>query len=322
MHLFDSRPVKVKLVDLFGGLFAKPPDDEKDHPNWIARLQALLERAEREEASEHFTDIKVPLGDYTNDFRVFRPRPGGPAGGPEARPLLIWIHGGGFCMGTARANKDFLMELAGRWDGLVVSVGYRLAPAHKYPVGMNDVFESIRHIVYSEEFEFDRGKIFIGGESAGGILSALSANFVREELPDIKLAGVYLNCGVLSLDEEKSKKSKYLNGYFLDEKLLRFFEKAYVHDVSLWKTDRLLTYNLPLKGLPPFLFHIAEMDVLGEQALDQVKQIQAENGEDMVQFKVFKEIPHGFCSLYPLFKDENKEAIDDLTRWMNSLLNN
>ncbi len=106
-------------------------------------------------------------------IRVFRP-----AESAGRLPGLLWMHGGGMVMGTA-AQEDSLCRLfADRLGIAVVSVDYRLAPEHPYPIPLEDCYSGLRWLATQSDVDTDR--MAIGGASAGGGLAASLAILARD----------------------------------------------------------------------------------------------------------------------------------------------
>ena len=105
--------------------------------------------------------------------RLFRP-----AGVPEPAPALLWIHGGGYVIGTA-AQDDALCRRFSRKLGIAVaSVEYRLAPEHPYPAPLEDCYSALTWLAGLPAVDPDR--VAIGGASAGGGLAAALALLARD----------------------------------------------------------------------------------------------------------------------------------------------
>ncbi|MQY17065.1 alpha/beta hydrolase [Nocardia macrotermitis] len=105
--------------------------------------------------------------------RVFRPAS---VSGP--RPGLLWIHGGGLIMGSAAGDDRKCRALADRLGAIVVSVDYRLAPEYPFPIPLEDCYTGLRWLAAHPDVDTDR--IAIGGDSAGGGLSAALAILARD----------------------------------------------------------------------------------------------------------------------------------------------
>lgn len=113
------------------------------------------------------------LGTVT--VRVHRPPP---TSSPPAAPGLLWIHGGGFVIGTA-AQDDALCRHLSQSLGLVVaSVEYRLAPEHRFPAALEDCYTALQWM--ARQPYVDSSRLAIGGASAGGGLAAALALLARD----------------------------------------------------------------------------------------------------------------------------------------------
>ncbi|WP_336785280.1 alpha/beta hydrolase [Paenibacillus sp. MMO-177] len=97
------------------------------------------------------------------------------------KPCLIYIHGGGWIGGTVFAVENPCRLIAELADAVVFNIDYSLAPEHKFPNGFNDCFNAVQYIYeHAEEYGIDRNRIAVGGDSAGGNLSAAVATKDRD----------------------------------------------------------------------------------------------------------------------------------------------
>lgn len=89
------------------------------------------------------------------------------------RPILFFIHGGGFCLGSVGHENLLASTFALQANVIIVSVGYRLAPKHPFPIPVEDVWTAFEFVSrHGKEFGGDVSKISVMGESAGGTLAA------------------------------------------------------------------------------------------------------------------------------------------------------
>lgn len=99
---------------------------------------------------------------------------------------LVWVHGGGYVMGTAQMNHDICSQFAAMLDILVVSVEYRLAPEDPYPAAFDDCYSVLRWLHNSADvLGVDPHRLGVGGASAGGGLAAAIAQAAhdRQDVP-------------------------------------------------------------------------------------------------------------------------------------------
>ena len=104
-----------------------------------------------------------------------------PAGAEGPLPCLLWLHGGAYVMGTLAENDDRLDRMVLELGCAVVSVGWRLAPEHPYPAGLDDAETVWRRIADNPDvFGVDPDRLVVGGASAGAGLAAALCLRLRE----------------------------------------------------------------------------------------------------------------------------------------------
>jgi acetyl esterase/lipase len=97
------------------------------------------------------------------------------------RPVILWIHGGGYIIGSAKQDDWVCARFAQRLNAIVVSVEYRLAPEHPFPAPLEDCFSAYEFILReAESLGVDPTKIIIAGQSAGGGLAAALALLLHD----------------------------------------------------------------------------------------------------------------------------------------------
>lgn len=110
--------------------------------------------------------------------RVYAPEQRGPTHG---RPALLDIHGGGFVLGNISMEHGFAAAIARELGVVVVAVEYRLAPEDPFPAGVEDCYAALRWMYDdARNLGIDRKRIGVGGQSAGGGLSAATALLARD----------------------------------------------------------------------------------------------------------------------------------------------
>jgi len=134
-----------------------------------------------------------------------------PAGAPTSRPVLYFMHGGGFFCNDHRTGLDQLLEMADRFGATLISTGYRLAPEHPYPAQINDAYAGLLWAAdHADELGVDPERIVVTGYSAGGGLSAALALTVRDK-GGPRLLGQMLMCPMLD-DRNDSVSAMQMDG--------------------------------------------------------------------------------------------------------------
>jgi acetyl esterase/lipase len=96
-------------------------------------------------------------------------------------PALFWIHGGGYVMGDIEQDDRLMKQFVKRIDCVAVSVDYRLAPEHPFPVPVEDCYAGLKWLfAHADELGVEPARIAIGGPSGGGGLTAGLALVVRD----------------------------------------------------------------------------------------------------------------------------------------------
>lgn len=130
------------------------------------KLIRFLERWQR--PTKHAPEIVRLDADVT--LRVFRPP------GERARPGLLWIHGGGMVLGTAKQDDQLCRRITDELGIVVAAVDYRLAPENPYPAPLEDCYAAMRWLSHQPGVE----RVAVGGASAGGGLAAGVALAARD----------------------------------------------------------------------------------------------------------------------------------------------
>jgi len=119
-------------------------------------------------------DLHLPLGGGPTLARVYRT-------GDGPRPLLLWLHGGGFVAGSVVDLDRACSGLARKAGRIVVSLEYRLAPEHPYPAALFDAYDAMCWLAANGWVLGGDGRLAAGGQSAGGALVAGAALKARDE---------------------------------------------------------------------------------------------------------------------------------------------
>jgi len=221
----------------------------------------------------------------------------------DAKKLIIYMHGGGWCRGNIDTYDTHLRDMANRTGMSVLSVEYGLAPENPFSTGLYDVADVYLWVKKTFQKEKDFSSVFLMGDSAGGnIAAACICYFIdnKNSIPDA-FVGIYP-----SLDFSLSQKSydTYGTGYGLTKEITRMYVDHYVVDAK-HKTNYLASPILypHLNKFPITYMLTAELDPLADEQAEfctKLKQAGVEVAQNVVPGvvhpfmlfgKIFPEVP-------------------------------
>lgn len=203
----------------------------------------------------------LEISDVVSDgvaLRVYRPR-----GATGDLPGIVYIHGGGFCIGSVDLEHAGAVLVANAVQAVVVNVEYRLAPEHPYPAGLEDCYTGLKYLASLDGV--DPSRVAVHGQSAGGGLAAATALLARDRGGP---AVAFQSLGIPELDDRLETPSM----------------TAYV-DTPMWSRVQAIksweyylggqpadAYAAParmedLSGLPPAYVATCELDPLRDEGI-------------------------------------------------------
>ncbi|HMI92547.1 MAG TPA: alpha/beta hydrolase [Polyangiales bacterium] len=246
-------------------------------------------------------------------IRIYHPEQGGQRG------ALVFFHGGGFVIGTLDGHDNLCRQLCADAGCVVVSVDYRLAPEHKFPSAVEDAYAATVWVhAHAAELEFDPGKLAVGGDSAGGNLTAAVSMLAKQRGgPKLALqALLYPATDLRTFDRPSSLENA--EGKLLSRADMIWFTAQYLRD----DRDRHDPLASPLaatdlSGLPPALVITAEHDPLRDEGNAYAEALRAAGNS--VQLTCYPGTIHGFMSLYA-FLDQGKAAVRECSEALKAAL--
>jgi len=212
----------------------------------------------------------------TGNLRVYRPS-------ASADRALLYIHGGGFVIGSIATHDSICRRLARDSGRVVCSLEYRLAPEHPFPAAVEDVvaaWETVSAMGFSS--------VAVGGDSAGGNLSAVLA----QTAPGVEAQLlIYPGCDMATRYPSEDLMAADL---LLSDELIRWFLDQYVGDAD--RADPRLS---PLRGvrpdLPPAWVIVAGFDPLRDEGIAMFQRLR--DAGVTAELVRFDSLPHGFLNV-------------------------
>lgn len=194
--------------------------------------------------------------------RLFRPAGAGPL------PLMIFLHGGAFVMGSPESHADMTAQLAVQSGWLVASVDYVVAPEQPFPAAPRQIEEVARWLhAHASELGGDAGRMVVCGDGAGGNLAAGLALALRDT--QIRLAGQLLIYPLCDFGLDHPSYQRQADGPMFRKSSVISILRHYCPDAETRGVDPMLE---PLRaeshaGLPPTYLAVAEFDMLRDSGL-------------------------------------------------------
>ena len=258
-YAFD--PELAPIVEL---LPVSDLSDVEQSRAWIETLIAPL-NANVDTTGVNVDDREIPGPDGAVPVRVYAPAAPAPAAG---RPALLDIHGGGFVVGSIDMEHAVAVQVARELGAVVVAVEYRLAPEYPFPAGVEDCYAALQWMHDdARALGIDAGRIAVGGQSAGGGLTAATVLLARDRGgPPV----CFQFLGIPELDHRLETTSMRT---FVDtpmwhrpnaEKSWRYYLGPDAGEVSPYASPAIAT---DLTGLPPAYVTTMEFDPLRDEGI-------------------------------------------------------
>ncbi|MEP0944640.1 MAG: alpha/beta hydrolase [Rhizobiaceae bacterium] len=224
---------------------------------------------EATEPSARNISIDTPNGEL--ELRLFKPRTA------ESKGSYLHIHGGGWVLGSASAHDERLQQIADNCSLDCVSVEYRLAPENPYPAGPNDCEQAALWLLDGPE-GINNEFLAIGGESAGGHLSALTLLRLRDRMGHCPFHAANLTAGVFDLGQTSSARNWGTRRLILTTLDMQMFASRYVQGRHDYRDPDISPLYANLDGMPAALFSVGTEDLLLDDTLQMATLWHARNG--------------------------------------------
>jgi acetyl esterase len=214
-------------------------------------------------------DISVPGPGGAIPVRVYRSAGEGPL------PLVAYAHGGGWAVGSLDGFDPVLRALANASGAVIASIGYRLAPEHPFPAGLDDVRAAVRWLAENaRELDGDSARVAIAGDSAGGNLATVTARRLRDEggSPLRYQALVYPVCDS-ALNTPSYRASG--EGFGLTALSMKRYWELYLDGADGRSPDASPLQAGDLSGLPPAFVLTVRDDVLRDEGEAYARALEA-----------------------------------------------
>ncbi len=210
-------------------------------------------------------------------------------------PVLVYFHGGGFVIGSVDSHDILCRELARLSGAAVLSLDYRLAPEHPFPTAVHDAWDCVQWLAgQGRALGLDTTRIAVGGDSAGGNLSAVCSLLARDAGLTITLQMLfYPTCSALP---NTPSHQQYTEGYLLDSPTLDWFFDHYLPGVPQRHDWRFAPLHADdHRGVAPAWIGLAECDILVDEGMAYADALRMAGVA--VELEIYRGVTHEFIKL-------------------------
>jgi len=221
----------------------------------------------------------------------------------HALPALVYLHGGGWTIGDLDTHDVLCRSLCLQAEVVVVSVDYRLGPEHPFPAAYEDTLAAFHWTVENaNELGIDASRIAIGGDSAGGNLSAAACLGLRGQV--VQPAFQLLIYPATIMWQDTASYHANGTGYMLTKESIAYYTENYLRnreDAQDWRASPQLAESHA--DLPPALVMTAGFDPLRDEGLMYADALS--NAGVPTQYICFERQIHGFITMGRIMQEAN-----------------
>lgn len=259
--------------------------------------------------SDRARTITIPGPDGTHlPLRIIEPA-------SKPRGVYLHLHGGGWVLGGADMQDPMLERIADNTGQVVVAVEYRLAPEHPYPAGPDDCEAAAAWLVRNARREFGTDALTVGGESAGGHLTAVTVLRMRDRYGYSGFRGANIVYGAFDLAMTPSQRQFGNTRLVLRTIDMQQFYNAFLPTVTDRRVPDISPLYADLHNLCPALFSVGTRDALVDDTLFMHARWVAAGNE--AELAVYPGGAHGF-TLFP--NDLARAATARMDGFLNRVL--
>jgi len=247
-------------------------------------------------------------------IRIYRPQ----NKDDRTLPIMMYFHGGGMMVGSLELYNTICQRLCDRSGVIIIAVGYRLAPEHKFPCAIDDCYAAL---LWTKQYALSLGgdpeKLAVGGDSAGGMLAAVMTLLTRERSgPSLRFQ--LLIYPAVGKRRDYGSYAEFAKGYFGEMEQLTWFYAQYLTSPEQLNNPYVSPIlNDDFSDLPPAFVITAGYDILRDEAEHYAQLLQ--------EARVPTELHRYESTFHPFLNaagavDVGKQAIDECAQKLRAAL--
>ncbi len=269
--------VKQRIRDTFGSWGADKPLAEM-RQEWEELFSAPSAEAQSE---------RVSAGGVEAEWIT--------APGASADRVLLYLHGGGYALGSVRSHWDLIARLSAAGGCRGLGLDYRLSPEHPFPAPVEDATAAYRWLL---EQGIRPSNIAVAGDSAGAGLTAATLVALRDAGTELPAAGVMISPWVDLEAEGESMQTRAELDPMVQRPLILGMAETYLAGADP-RAPLAAPLHAKLEGLPPLLIHVGDHETLLDDATRFAARARAAGVDTTLEpwdemfhvFQLFTELP-------------------------------
>ncbi|WP_101047785.1 alpha/beta hydrolase [Macromonas nakdongensis] len=257
-------------------------------PHKMARVEAL-QIPTRDGATLH-AELVVPHPHGPDDAHAAGHTPA-----PRPWPVLLYLHGGGFTIGSVATHASLCRHLAHLAHCAVLSVDYRLAPEHTFPTAVHDAWDALQWLhAQAPALGLDPARLAVGGDSAGGTLGIVTALQARDAGLPLRLQLLFYPGCAAHADTPSHR--TFAHGFVLEADSIAWFFGQYLNTPADREDWRFSPLNAPdLDGAAPVWMGLAECDPLVDEGVMMADRFRLAGVP--VDLEIYRGVTHEFIKM-------------------------
>ncbi|OJG81582.1 alpha/beta hydrolase fold protein [Enterococcus pallens] len=283
----------------------------------VEEARALLEKVQDSPVEKFDVDSRDETWDLGEqgsiNVRIIKPKDT-----TEKLPVILYIHGAGWVLGSAHTHDKLVRELSVRTNSIVFVPEYDRSPEAKYPVAIEQSYATLLKLVEEVEDNYDIGRITVAGDSVGGNMATVITMLAKDRQgPKINQQLLYYPVTNHSFDTDSY--NQFATDYFLAKDGMKWFWDNYLpegQDTTIKTISPLQATKEELTGLPAAMILNGEADVLRDEGEEYARHLR-DAGVDVSQVR-FQGMIHDFVMVNSMDQSNAARAAMDLsTAWLN-----
>lgn len=240
---------------------------------------------------------------------------------PQNENLVLFIHGGGFCIGGLDTHDEICRSIVSLNKWQVLSISYPLAPEHPAPKALDHCLSAYHWLIkHSAQFSEKPLNIILCGDSAGACLCALLAHHISQSQKTNPIKAQLLFYPVIDIEGDYQSRKTYGKGMPLTQNDFDVFKHSLLEKSTITKNNyqQLAPLYNTNPNMPASYIVTADLDMFRDENISYIAKLQAQAVP--CRQEIIKGVPHGFLHLISVHQGTGnsfKKTLQNFAKWLD-----